>query len=327
MPKEITHWIIALETAARLGSGGEAGKAIIDRPEAYFLGAVAHDGPYYARKDPLMALAGDRLHGRGVDDAFACVKRVIASDRTGEGRKPAASAIAFAAGALTHISADIVFHPAVFYFTGFPSHPDRRVADSYMYRHWGFESALDMHYLAERGKDAPRKTARLYRAALRRDDANEVLGSIARFYATGGETPSAKAADAVMRGAGRTQGLFGIAPLRLLARILNAAHAGKNADASAAFYARRNPWNAWMSGKKAFKDPVTGEDGVFEVGAFFDRAVNAALRFMNRLESALSGDARSFPLPGPCLDTGLPLDDGRIMRHCDPRLLEEAARR
>ncbi len=321
MPKEITHWIIALETASRLGSGGEAGKAIADRTEAYLLGAVAHDGPYYARKDPLMALAGDRLHGRGVDDAFACVKRAVTTRRAGDGIKPPPSAIAFAAGALTHIAADIVFHPAVFYFTGFPSHPDRRIADSYMYRHWGFEAALDMHYLSERGKGSPRKTARLYRHALKRDDADELLEAIARFYATGGETPSVKAADAVMRGAGRTQGLFGIAPLRLLAKILNAPQAGKNADASAAFYARRGPWEGWMSGEKPFKDPVTGEDGIFEVGACFDSAVNTALGFMRRLESSLSGDARAFPLPGPCLDTGMPLDDGRIMRHCDPRLL------
>jgi hypothetical protein len=315
MPKEITHWIVAREAAASLDPGTRTGKAVSSSPSAFLLGAVAHDGPYYARGDAELSIAGDRLHGKGVDDAFASVKRVI-------GVEPLfPAALAFAAGALSHIAADTVFHPAVFYFTGFPGHPDPGVSDAFMYRHWGFESAMDIHFLALRGAGVERKSKTLYRRISATEPSEGFSEAAARFYATAGEEPSEAEADKILTQAGKTQGLFFSRSLHALAILLNARKRGTNADTSAAFYAARSPWSAYLKGERPYRDPISGAEAIFDAEVFFRKAVERTRTFTGMLERAVAGEGGAFPFPGPCLDSGHPLDQDQSMRFCDPAIL------
>jgi hypothetical protein len=315
MPKEITHWIVAREAASSLDAGTRTGAAVAACPAAFLLGAVAHDGPYYARGDKTKAAAGDRLHGKGVDDAFESVKRILRA----EALPPAA--LAFSAGVLSHIAADTVFHPAVFYFTGFPGHPDTSVAGSYMYRHWGFESAMDLHFLSARGEGIELKLKALYERASTQGDPEGLLRAVARFYATAGEEPSSEAADLILRQAGRTQGIFFNIALRALAGLLNAGRPGTNADTSAAFYRLRSPWNAFMEGDRPYRNPISGMEALFSADAFFSEAVHRTQALIGFLERAVAGEEGAFPFPGPCLDSGHPLDQDQKMRFCDPGIL------
>jgi hypothetical protein len=314
MPKEITHWIVAKEAASSLDTGKKSGAAVAACPAAFLLGAVAHDGPYYARGNSAMAAAGDRLHGKGVDDAFASVKRIISVDPLPQ------AALAFAAGALSHIAADTVFHPAVFYFTGFPGHPDSSVAGAFMFRHWGFESSMDLHFLSLRGEGIERKSKALYKQAASIGNSKGFLKAVARFYATAGEKPSDEDADSILTQAGRTQGLFFSRALYALARLLNARKSGTNADTSAAFYVRRSPWNAYMEGDRSYRDPISGEEALFNADEFFGKAGERTKALIGLLDRALAGEDGVFPLPGPCLDSGHPLNKDQTMRFCDPAI-------
>jgi hypothetical protein len=319
VPKELTHWMIARATAAKVDAQATPRTAAAVRacPEAFLLGAVAHDGPFYWPGDPRMTALGDHLHGKGVDvgDGYAPIKRALA---TGRDDVPAA-AIAFMAGALTHMAADTVFHPAVFYFTGFANHPQRHVSEAYLYRHRAFEAAMDLDLLPSHGQGLERKLTAVIARANARPDADDLWSAVARFYAHAAP-PSPVEALRIVRRAGKTQALFFSSPARLVAKVLGFRRAETNADVSSLFYTTRRRWRDGWCAARPYRDPVTGDEGHFDLGEFFGRALGRALSLWTALERALDGDATAFAQPGPCLDSGRPVGEERPMRYCDPTL-------
>jgi hypothetical protein len=320
MPKELTHWMIARAVARRLAPAAapQTSQSVSASPEAFLLGAIAHDVPFYLPREADMTSRAAKLHGRGVADAYAPIKRAIAGTRAGS--EAASSAVAFAAGALCHMAADVVFHPAIFFFTGFAGHPNGAVSGAYLFRHRAFESAMDLHFLAQSGGGIERTVAGLYRRAVARPDAAEWLAAAARFY---GAVPSPLAEVDVARvfhGAARRQRLFFSPTVRLVAGLFGLASATQNDDASSLFYRRSSEWNAYFSSPRPYQDPISGADGVFEVRPCFERAVDSALSLLPTLERALGGDAAAFPFPGPCLESGHPVNADQRMRYCDPVL-------
>jgi hypothetical protein len=318
MPKELTHWMVARAAASRIDEHALPRTAMAIRrcSDAFLLGAVAHDGPFYMRTDPGMAELGDQLHGKGTDDAYAPIQRVL----TTTGAAPPSVAIAFAAGAASHIAADTVFHPAVFYFTGFASHPTRAVAGSYMFNHRAFEAALDLHLVSERGRGLDGKLRSLLARAGDGPEAEALWAALGRFYSAADAPLSPAEARAIVDQAAKLQALFSSRSMRLLARLLNLKRAGTNADVSALFYVRKNPWSSHFTSPRPYRHPITGSEGVFDVKDFFDRAVTRALALFQTIERALDGDASAFPCPGPCLDSDHPVHADQLMRHADPRL-------
>jgi hypothetical protein len=319
VPKELTHWMIARAAAAGLDSvAARTREAVEGCPEAFLLGAVAHDGPFYLPKDRRMSSLAARLHGKGDDDAYAPVKRAIAEIPTGT--RTASAAIAFAAGALCHMAADTVFHPAVFYFTGFAAHPDLATSGAYLYRHREFESAMDLHYLSEHGAGLERKLFALWRRAAARPDAKDLLVAAARFYAVDGKPIAEAEAGRVFEQAGRTQRLFFSPAAGWLARLLGLPNKGRNGDATPLFYRRGSVWDSYFTSPRSFRDPISGAAGTFDARELFARAVEQAVSLLRRLERASAGDSAAFPFPGPCLESGHPLDENQVMRYCDPAL-------
>jgi hypothetical protein len=319
VPKELTHWMIARAAAARLEAAAipRTGESVRCCPEAFLLGAVAHDGPFYLPKAGRMAGIAARLHGKGADDAYAPVKRAIAD--LPAGTRTGSPAIAFAAGALCHMAADAVFHPAVFYFTGFASHPDETVRGACIFRHREFESAMDLHFASEPG--AERKLHALWRRAAARPDAEELLGAAARFYAADGQPFTEAEAGRVFAQAGRTQRLFFSPTARWLARLLGLPDKGRNGDASSLFYRRSSAWTSYFTSPRPYRDPISGADGIFDAHQFFVQAVERAESLFAILERASEGDTAAFPSPGPCLESGRLLNEDQVMRYCDPGLV------
>jgi hypothetical protein len=315
MPKELTHWMIA-RAAAQKADGNAAPRttqAMSACPDAFLLGAVAYDGPFYLPKDAGMASLGAKLHGKGVDDVFAPIKRILDGGTS-------LPAIAFAAGALSHVAADTTFHPAVFYFTGFASHPDRAINGTHIFRHRTFEVAMDLHLLVEHGLGIERKVKHLFARVAARPDAKEGMGALASFYAGAGQSPAREEAARIIHQAGKTQSLFSSAPLCLLARLLNLRNAGKNSDLSGLFYGRSSQWQSHFTAPRPYRDPISGAQGIFDVRAFFERAVHRALSLFAALERAVEGDANAFPYPGPNLDSDHPVNQDQVMKYCDPAL-------
>jgi hypothetical protein len=311
--------MVARATASKLDphAAPRTAEAVRACPDAFLLGAVAHDGPFYLPKNERMVRLGDKLHGKDTDDAYAPMKRVLALPA---GEAIPSSAIAFAAGALSHLAADTVFHPAVFYFTGFPSHSNRAVAGSHMFRHRAFEAAMDLHLLSAHGSGIDRKLKTLLGRVTAGSDAKGLLAALARFYGAEGSSLSDHEAKGIVEQAGKTQGLFSKAPLRLLARLLSLTHAETNADVSSLFYVRNSAWNGHFTSPRPYRDPISGVEGVFDAQDFFDSTVHRGLALVGNLERTLDGDPAAFPYPGPCLDSGHPVNDDQTMRYGDPAL-------
>jgi hypothetical protein len=221
MPKELCHWMIARQAARQLdATAAPSTRAAVQAcPEAFLLGAVAPDGPFYLPGDARVVAIASLLHGQGAADAYAPVKRVIAAGSAGASVPPAA--IAFAAGVLCHFAADTVFHPAIFYFTGSSAHASSAVKDAYLFRHRAFETAMDLQLLAEHGRGLERRLDRLLDQALARPDAGEIIAAAARCHATSGQPPAEAEAARILEQAGKTQRLFFSRTLRVLRTDMN----------------------------------------------------------------------------------------------------------
>jgi hypothetical protein len=179
---------------------------------------------------------------------------------------------------------------------------------------------LDLHLLSARGHGLDRKLGALLGRAAGTQGAEELWAALARFYSGAGSSLSHAEARAIVGQTAKAQGLFASSSVRLFARLFGLMHAGTNADVSGLFYVRKSPWNEHFTSPCPFRDPISGAEDVFDVADFFDRAVARALALFGSIERALDGAEAPFPAPGPCLDSGHPVDADQVMRHADPKL-------
>lgn len=144
MPKEIIHWVVAKKAAVR-APAPRLTRIIENNMSLYLMGAFAVDSPYYVvmgEDKPLFAKAGARLHGMGGESPFAAVLTVpsmamgVDEDR----------AMAFTLGALTHVIADTVFHPMIYYLTGDYHDADEARREKAVIRHRLLETWLDIWF-------------------------------------------------------------------------------------------------------------------------------------------------------------------------------------
>lgn len=139
MPKEVTHWVIADEVARQLDNS--VFKAAQTNRNALLIGAVFHDILYYYRgKNNEIIILPDHLHGARKDDTYDVVRRILAKlyGCSGGDRE---CLLAFLAGVITHIFADIHFHPMVYHMTGNYYESSKAVI-----RHRTLECVLDFYF-------------------------------------------------------------------------------------------------------------------------------------------------------------------------------------
>jgi len=107
----------------------------------YYLGAVFPDILFYSR-DPRISRAAYFLHGdTGVaTNAFVFDVLDQAQDTPDE------KSLAFIWGFLTHCALDMVFHPVVFYFSGYAPHADQTSQLHSEYLHLHYETIIDRHF-------------------------------------------------------------------------------------------------------------------------------------------------------------------------------------
>jgi hypothetical protein len=177
---------------------------------------------------------------------------------------------------------------------------------------------MDLHFASEQGIE--RKLRALWRRAAARSDAKELLDAAARFYAADGQPLPAAEVGRIFEQGGRTQALFFSPIARWLAFLLALPHRGRNGDASALFYRRSSAWDSYFASPRPYRDPISGDDGVFDAHQFLTRAVEQAALLCGSLERASAGDGAAFPSPGPSLETGHPVNEDQGMRYCDPGL-------
>jgi len=144
MPKEITHWLVAEAVSKKL-AGTFFEEPLRRNENLLHIGAIIHDAPYYYLKNDFDARFGSlptRLHG-SVDDAVELVETLLRYllDQPEHDR---AKLTAFLVGLVTHLFADALMHPLIFYLTGPYDSPDARLRTVARRDHRMLESLVDM---------------------------------------------------------------------------------------------------------------------------------------------------------------------------------------
>lgn len=297
MPKERSHWFLAQRLAGRFSSGPLA-DALLGYFEYLLLGSVAHDSPYYVLGDPGAKRVADRLHGTGRHDSFAPF-RALASHRDSLG----AAGLAFGLGALTHLAADVTFHPLVFSWTGDAGADDPELSHGWFYRHQACETALDLHFESLWGPPPARTYGSLARKA------GGELTAVYRAFA--GHDPRSW-----ISAHRRLQGLFHHPVAGWLAQALAWGHPGGEGDHSGAFYAGPAVRHPAFEGTMEWVDPVTGAPGRASLEELVLRYEEFAYDLAVEWERAWTSGTEPFAgAVGPALDTGLPCDRDQTKRH------------
>lgn len=138
MPKEISHWTLAARVREQLGRQSFFFSPVHRFPNLFFYGAVAPDTPYTYVRGPhnqFIQKQSHRLHGTD-KSALVPVLDLLAHFPDTD-----ASALAFAAGVVCHLTGDTVFHPLVAYYAGRTGRDENAVV-----RHHLFETAMDYYF-------------------------------------------------------------------------------------------------------------------------------------------------------------------------------------
>lgn len=300
MPKERTHWLLALRAAQDRPSGPLA-DGVLAYPEHLLIGAVAHDTGYYALGDPAAQAVADRAHGAGGADSFQRF-RALADHRDELG----AAGLVFGFGALTHLAADVVFHPLVFSWTGDRDAADPALRHGWVYRHQALETALDLHCEGRWGAAPAVTFGALVRAAGPTAGAavDAFLGAPSRRW---------------VQAHARLQGLFHHGTVRELVKLWSWRRRGGDGDWSGAFYPRGGRADPTFDGPLVWVDPVTGQ----AQEATLDGLVARYDALVSDLASAWERAWTTGSVPfegrvGPALDTGIRCDRDQTKRFFRP---------
>lgn len=148
MPKEITHWLICSKTADLL-RGTKAGDATFHNPNALKLGAVFLDVFFFLTTKKIYIPYKDlahKLHGVNGEDTYELVRHLITAAKDCPYKE---QILAFIAGVITHIHADAVFHPMVYYMTGDCENNNLAARSKAIQRHRMLETLIDMYFMKE----------------------------------------------------------------------------------------------------------------------------------------------------------------------------------
>lgn len=149
MPKELTHWLLADRVLAGLDNDSPLREIIVAHRAAYLGGAVLPDTLLHLVRgsDATAALALAHSFHDTAGNSFAPL--ILAEERFPEGLPPAL--LACLLGVITHVHADIIFHPFVFALTGAAT----------IGRHYQIETDIDVHFLNAGAIPAVRRVADL----------------------------------------------------------------------------------------------------------------------------------------------------------------------
>ena len=119
MPRELVHWRV-LEGSLK-DAPSKLVQIINENKEAAYLGAIAHDAPYFHKlgKSPFAEVA-KFLHGTYGHDTFLPLYELLKACEDDRQR-------AFVLGMFSHAVADQVMHPMIYYFTGDYYHSDKKL--------------------------------------------------------------------------------------------------------------------------------------------------------------------------------------------------------
>ncbi len=318
MPKDITHWIIAEQTAARL-AGTTLGEAAQTCPNALKMGAVFPDMPLYltGKSDAARTAeqTGHEYHGTQGSDTYNLLRKILSAAL--QTNDPAIHALL--AGVACHLQTDITFHPLVFHVTGNYHHPDPQKRSLAVRGHRRFEVLLDLHFC-----ELLNRKPRSYQAAAfwKNLESQDPLFWTRHNPANPRRYPMLVQA---IKKYLRVQRLFTNPAASRLAGVFHPRLPDAWQEVTGLFY-----WSASASCLARFHEkwtylhPVTGTSHTESLHDLLERAVEASVSLCSRLEAAIEEkDETLFTERGPSLDYGLVDGDGSMARFfAQPTLFE-----
>lgn len=286
MPKEVTHWLIARQTAAAL-RGSPLGEPLEAFPNCLLLGAVVHDAPFYVRArlwKHVMSDFADALHGRG-HDPFAVIGSLAqAAAQT----RHAGPLRALLIGMLTHIAADSCFNPLVYHATGNYYDPDPVKRSIAVQLHRSFETALDVYLAGTRASVATYSLKHYIRCC--EVQVSKILQEA--FAPAAGDLTFPNLPDALLhclRVFSRMQTMYAApVPTRILELLYPLLPAGGR-EIAALFYLPRWVRQApGLHGPKSFPDPE-GRSVTYSILELYRRSIALSLELCREMEACLLG--------------------------------------
>lgn len=279
MPKELTHWQVA-RAVFEGGLPAPLKTMLQDHLPLYYLGAVAHDIPFYDLTEPAEASlerVGNLLHGVNGENTLVPLLDILGTALEQEEPEPFLS---FFLGMLTHFFADSTFHPAVYYFSGNYFDPDPTKRGKTIFRHRLLETGMDLWLETARPMTYPQTLIRLWHDA--GEEGHLVFALLARHY----EPPGDVTLKARFKSAWQRHRIFQAAfrwsvPWRILRLYRQMGHPGVE-KLEALFY--RQPFElSFYHGVPEWQHPVTGERFKKGMGELFEESVEKAVSFFRRL--------------------------------------------
>ncbi|ABL00517.1 zinc dependent phospholipase C family protein [Pelobacter propionicus] len=291
MPKEITHWILAERTAQRLAGSGILADIIQAHHAAYLGGAVLPDTLLHLFRGPHSATAlhlADRFHD-ATGNSYAPLIRV----ETSRGGMLPYDLLACLLGVISHMQADMVFHPYVFALSGVNA----------IGRHYRLETAIDVHFLQRNTTPPVRRMTHLVTTLT----APLLTDAMAMLFDPDGRLPRAALKRALALHC-RFQGMYNVTAWKIAALILGTLLGSPFREQRQLFY----PLRAHGPGHRAMIDsvtrwshPVSGAASNTSLDDLAEEAVSRTLVLFRRMEESASLAAALSDPPGANLLTGL----------------------
>jgi hypothetical protein len=312
MPKELTHLMIAEMAAHRFSDAHPQGllSTCIHRCiDEYRFGAVMHDIAFFGSSSRQGCHLKDRglaIHGATPDDILGPLRYLAtAFDATGD-----PSLLAMTAGAVTHMMVDSVFHPLVYYFSGYE-----------LARHYRLETLIDTHL-------AQRQTLRLKRSldalglySTLRGKLDRLAVHLAGFLGLP-EAYQPEIVKALKRHA-FTLKLFRSRFGYLLFRLVAALGSETFQNKAYLFYPPAMRFDApFFRRSIRYRHPVTGQYLTSSLDRFVKTAVRQACGRFEMIQAAAENRNLELfvsGLPALSLETGLSPSAGRQFRYTDCR--------
>jgi len=316
MPKEITHWLIA--SAVSSGLGGTAFREPLDRyGNILKIGAVVHDAPYYYLGRDRDRRFGDlprKLHGT-VDDAYELIGALLSYtlERPSAQRSPL---MAFLVGLVTHLFADALFHPMIFYLTGPYDHPSFRKGTLARQDHRRLETLVDISLAGGYGRVRDFSLASFLDAA--ELPPREIFTHAGTAWLEPGRAEGfAGGLASAFRFFAFMQGLFRNPVLGRLSFPLFSVVPASAREILALVYAPQlSQYEQRIAGVLQYRHPCTGRVEARSIDDLFREAVEQSIAFCRGLEPLLDPAARRpARLLLPAVDPGLGFDPDAPMCH------------
>jgi hypothetical protein len=146
MPREIVHWYVVDETIKQLPEC-LVKKILLENQSILYLGAMAHDAPYYLSfgRSQFLEVA-ERLHGADGENTAEPLYQLLEAATKIDDSQSREAVLAFILGMFSHAITDVTFHPLVYYFTGDYYDPDTTKRNIATTKHREYEVLLDLYF-------------------------------------------------------------------------------------------------------------------------------------------------------------------------------------